>query len=71
MLVSEAAKQLGMNPQTLRLGLRQKLFPFGTAIKTSENRYTYYINQNQLESYLRGDYYGNDRHSRPSRNQMD
>lgn len=54
MLVSEAAKKLGMNTQTLRLALQQRLFSFGVAVKTSENRYTYYINENQLENYVRG-----------------
>lgn len=57
MLVSEAAKKLGMNTQTLRLALQQKLFPFGVAIKTSENRFTYYINENQLENYVKGGQY--------------
>lgn len=52
MLVSEAAKQLGMNTQTLRLALRQGLFDFGVAIKTSKNRYTYYINESKLLKYL-------------------
>lgn len=52
MLVSEAASKLGMNTQTLRLALQQQLFPFGVAVKTSENRYTYYINENRLEKYL-------------------
>lgn len=55
MLVSEASKQLGMNTQTLRLGLQQRAFPFGTAIKTSENRYTYHINPKALERYLEGE----------------
>ena len=54
MLVSEAASQLGMSPQTLRLALQQNLFPFGKAIKTSENRYTYYINDRLLELYVKG-----------------
>ena len=54
MLVSEAAKKLGMNTQTLRLALQQNLFPFGVAIHTSENRYTYYINENRLNVYLEG-----------------
>ena len=54
MLVSEAAKKLGMSTQTLRLALQQKVFPFGTAIKTSPNRWTYYINERQLENYLKG-----------------
>ena len=52
MLVSEAAKQLGMNTQTLRLALRQGLFDFGVAVKTSKNRYTYYINESKLLKYL-------------------
>ena len=52
MLVSEAAEKLGMNPQTLRLALQQRLFPFGVAVKTSEKRWTYYINDERLESYL-------------------
>ena len=33
MLVSEAAKLLDMNPQTLRLALQQEKFSFGVAIK--------------------------------------
>ena len=60
MLVSDAAKKLGMNTQTLRLALQQGLFPFGVAVKTSENRYTYKIFQNRLEKYLEGmDYEAN------------
>ena len=55
MLVSEAAKKLGMNTQTLRLALQQRLFPFGEAVKTSDNRYTYYINEKRLEKYLKGE----------------
>lgn len=55
MLVSEAAKRLGMGTQTLRLGLRQRLFPFGEAILTSEKRYTYYISEERLERYLKGE----------------
>lgn len=54
MLVSEAAKRLGMNTQTLRLALQQGRFNFGTAVKTSENRWTYYINPTRLEKYLEG-----------------
>lgn len=55
MLVSEAAKKMGMNTQCLRLALQQGKFPFGQAIKSSENRYVYYINEERLEKYLRGD----------------
>ena len=56
MLVSEAAKQIGMSTQTLRLGLQQKLFPFGEAIRTSEKRYTYHINKEALRKYMEGEY---------------
>lgn len=52
--MEQAAKKLGMNTQTLRLALQQGLFPFGVAVKTSENRYTYYINPVRLEQYLEG-----------------
>ena len=55
MRVDEAAKLLGMNTQTLRLALQQGLFPFGNAVHTSENRYTYYINSTRLERYLKGE----------------
>lgn len=54
MLVSEAAKKIGMSTQTLRLGLQQRVFPFGEAIKTSENRYTYHINPKALQKYIEG-----------------
>ena len=55
MLVSEAAKKLGMSTQTLRLGLRQRLFPFGEAILTSEKRYTYFISEERLNKYMKGE----------------
>ena len=54
LLVSEAAKKVGMSPQTLRLALQQGVFPFGVAIKTSSNRYTYKIFPMRLEQYLKG-----------------
>lgn len=59
MLVSEAAERLGMNTQTLRLALQQRLFPFGVAVKTSENRWTYKIFPTRLEQYLEGKDYTN------------
>ena len=55
MLVSEAAKKLKMTPQTLRLGLQQRVFNFGEAIKTSDNRFVYHINEKALERYLKGE----------------
>lgn len=55
MLVEEAAKKLGMSTQTLRLALQQGKFPFGTAVKTSEKRFTYYVNPARLHRYLQGE----------------
>lgn len=44
LLIKDAAKMLGMSPETVRQGLQQGVFPWGYAIKTSENRWTYFIN---------------------------
>jgi hypothetical protein len=57
MLVETAARELGMSAQSLRLALQQGLFPFGVAVKTSEKRYTYYINPKRLSKYLEGEDY--------------
>ena len=54
MRVEEAAKKLDMRTQTLRLALQQRLFPFGVAVRTSQNRYTYKIFETRLEKYLEG-----------------
>ncbi len=50
--VSEVAKIMGYQPQFLRLSLQQGLFDFGVAVKTSSNRYTYYINANKFYKYM-------------------
>lgn len=42
--VEQAAKLLGMNHETVRKGLKQGVFPWGYAIKTSENHWVYFIN---------------------------
>lgn len=42
--VCEAAKLLRMNHNTVREGLKQGVFPWGYAIHTSDNRWTYFIN---------------------------
>lgn len=44
LMVKDAAKLLGINHQTVRKGLQQGAFPWGYAIHTSENRWTYFIN---------------------------
>ena len=66
MLVEQAAKQLGMNTQTLRLALQQEKFDFGVAVKTSENRFTYYINPKRLKMYMEGIDYAKDFNSAES-----
>lgn len=61
--VEQAAEKLGMSIQTLRVGLQQGDFPFGKAImttkpedsKTGRGRFTYYINPERLEIYLKGE----------------
>lgn len=42
--VSDAAKILGMNHNTVSKGLQQGVFPWGYAIHTSEHRWVYFIN---------------------------
>lgn len=44
LLPEEAAVLLGMDKGTVRKGLQQGVFPWGYAIKTSENRWAYFIN---------------------------
>lgn len=42
--VMVVAKLMHMNHNTVRKGLQQGVFPWGYAIKTSENRWVYFIN---------------------------
>lgn len=44
MLPEEAAAIMGIDKGTIRQGLQQGVFPWGYAVKTSENRWTYFIN---------------------------
>lgn len=43
--VTKAAKLMGMNHNTVRKGLQQGVFPWGYAVHTSDNRWSYFINQ--------------------------
>ena len=53
MTVSEAAKKLEMSPMALRIAMRQGKFEtFGQAWKNDE-KWTYYINRNRLEEYIK------------------
>lgn len=53
--IKDAAALLGMAQQTLRIGLQRGLFPFGVAIPTSKNRYTYNITKERLDKYIKGE----------------
>lgn len=46
--VEKAAKLLQMNHNTVRKGLQQGVFPWGYAVKTSEHRWSYFINANRF-----------------------
>lgn len=42
--VETAAQMLGINHETVRKGLQQGVFPWGYGIRTSANRWVYFIN---------------------------
>ena len=48
--VEDAAKIMGIGHETVRKGLQQGVFPWGYAVETSENRWTYYINRRKFEA---------------------
>lgn len=50
--VHDAAQQLGISSQTLRLWLRSGKCPFGQAFTGSGKNYVYYINSTALNEYL-------------------
>lgn len=50
MSIREVAKELGTSQQTVRIGIQQKVFPFGSAIKTS-SKYTYVIPREKFEKW--------------------
>ena len=49
MSVAEAAKLLGASRDTVYDGLRQGVFPWGYAIKTTEQSWTYIINADRFK----------------------
>ena len=48
MTVREAAKLIGVSPQTIRVGLQQGVFRWGHAVKSS-TKHTYVINREKIE----------------------
>ena len=50
--VREAALLMNVGPQFVRVGIQQGVLPFGTAVKISGERYTYYISPGKLAEYV-------------------
>lgn len=50
----DVADRLGISVQAVRVGLQQGKFPFGWAIKTSDNKFTYAISPKLFDEYLGG-----------------
>lgn len=48
--VQDASKLTGLPEQAIRVGLQQKVFPWGYAIKR-KNSYAYYINADKLRAW--------------------
>ena len=48
----EAGQKLHMNAETVRAGLRQGKFPFGTAMQGKTGRWTYLIIKNKFLDYI-------------------
>lgn len=48
---AEAGKIIKMRPQSVRLGLQQARFPFGTAIQKPNGRWTYNIIAKKVYEY--------------------
>lgn len=51
MKVEDVARALRMTPETVRKGLIQKVFPWGYAIRTGEDRWLYLINGEKFLRY--------------------
>lgn len=51
---AEAGAILGLNQETVRIGLQQHAFDFGTAIKHKSGRWSYHIAPIAFYNYLTG-----------------
>ena len=49
--MTRVAKALGVNPQTVRMGLEQGVFPFGAAVKC-EKRFSYVFFKNKVKEFI-------------------
>ncbi len=46
--VSEAARLMGKSNDFIRIGLQRNILPFGYAIKTGKERYSYFISKEKF-----------------------
>ena len=46
--VEDAAKQMGVSPQFVRVGLQKGIFPWGYAVQISTKRYSYFISRQKF-----------------------
>ena len=47
--IDEAAKLMGKTESFVRIGLQRKLLPFGFAVKTGRERWSYFISKPKFE----------------------
>ena len=52
--LEEAAKMIGLDPVTIRVGLIQGKFPFGVAVKCKKS-YRYIIPRERFEKWMKGE----------------
>ena len=50
--VAEAARLMGVSQQYIRVGLQQKVLPFGTAVRITGKRFTYYISPAKFKEFI-------------------
>lgn len=50
--VAEAARRMGKAPQFIRLCMQRGLLPIGTATKTGNKNWNYYISPKLLDEYI-------------------
>ncbi len=60
MKVKEAATQMGVSEQFVRIGLQRGLLPFGKAVKTS-SKWTYWISREQFDKWVSGEKAGDEK----------
>lgn len=53
--IEEAAKQLGLPKQTLRLWIQSGRCPFAETVIQGKCKNTYYVSGERLEAYLKGE----------------